>query len=150
MPASDSRRDEEEIRELIRAQAHRLSWAPDRPADWAAYGEAFLPGATMIASARPARPQAVDAFLGRMQELSRGSLRSFEEKALGGAIHIFGNVAVALVAGETRENGSEINRDVSGYLLVKEGGRWRIAAQAWDKEKPGQEIPPPLLAEHGS
>jgi hypothetical protein len=31
-------------------------------------------------------------------------------------------------------------------LLVRQDGRWRIAAQAWDKESEGQPIPPDLLA----
>ena len=139
--------DENEIRELIRAQACRLSWTGDRPADWDAYKSGFLPGATMIASARPVRLQSVDSFLGRMRELSRGNLPSFEERALSGSVQVFGNVAVALMAGETLENGTEVNRDVSGYLLIKDSGRWYIAAQAWDKEKPDQKIPPVMLSE---
>ena len=80
-----------------------------------------------------------------MKSLSGSTLHDFQERALGGEIRIFGNVAVALVAGETRENGTDVNRDVSGYLLIKEGGRWLIAAQAWDKESPDRPIPKTML-----
>lgn len=30
------------------------------------------------------------------------------------------------------ENRETVTRDVSGFLLVKDGDTWRIAAQAWD------------------
>ena len=134
------------IRDLNRAQAERLSCTTARTADWEGYKSGFIPSAAMIASARPARPQSVAEFVERMKGLSQGSLKNFEEKSLGGQVCVFGNVAVALVAGETLENGGEVNRDVSGYLLVKEEGRWRIAAQAWDKEKPEQPSPPAMLS----
>ena len=139
--------DEIQIRDLVRAQANRLSWTRTQTADWEGYRAGFTADAVMIASARPARTQAVGAFLDRMKALSQGNLRDFQEKALGGSVHVFGNVAVALIAGQTLENGAELNRDVSGYLLVKEEGRWRIAAQAWDKEKPDQKIPPSMLSD---
>ena len=147
MSQTESADDVAAIRDLIRAQAQRLSWRANRTADWDGFKGGFIASAAMIASARPARPQSIGEFVDRMKTLSQGSLRDFEEKALGGPIHVFGNVAVALVvAGETLENGSETNRDVSGYLLVKEEGRWWIAAQAWDNEKPGQAIPAAMLA----
>jgi hypothetical protein len=53
----------------------------------------------------------------------------------------FGNVAVVLAMSELLENGSEVNHDISGYLLVKSDGRWSIAAHAWDQASP--EKPPP-------
>lgn len=146
MSQSNTDDDVMAIRDLVQAQAQRLSWTATQTADWDGYKNGFMPFAAMIASARPARPQAVVEFLDRMKALSKGSLKNFEETALGGPVCVFGNVAVALIAGQTIENGSEVNRDVSGYLLIKEDGRWRIAAQAWDKEKPGSPIPPAMLA----
>ena len=136
--------DEYAILDLIHRQAARLSWSDDKAADWHGFADAFLPGAPMIASSRPPRPQSVDAFLERMKGLAAGELQTFQERALGSEVHIFGNVAVALVASETVENGSGINRDVSGYLLIKDGERWMIAAQAWDKERPDRPIPASL------
>ena len=137
--------DEKAIRDLIESQAAQLSWSAQRAANWLGFADGFAAGAPMIASARPARLQSVAQFVERMKDLAGGSLRTFGERVLGGRILIFGNVAVALFAGETRENETEINRDVSGYLLIKDQGRWRIAAQAWDKERPGHPIPKAML-----
>jgi len=47
-------------------------------------------------------------------------------------ILVFGNVSVVLAASEMLENETEVNHDVSGYLLVKNEGEWRIAAHCWD------------------
>ncbi len=68
-----------------------------------------------------------------MNGVAQGSLRSFEERTLGMQALVFGNVAVVLAASEMVENGTEVNHDVSGYLLVKDEGEWRIATHAWDK-----------------
>jgi hypothetical protein len=73
-----------------------------------------------------------------------GRLRSFEETMLGAKILVFGNVAVALGACEMVENGSEVTRDVSGFLFIKDDGDWRIAAQAWDVEREGNALPEEL------
>ena len=58
---------------------------------------------------------------------------------------IFGNVAIAAVACENTENDSEVNRNVEMLLLVKSDERWRIAAQAWDKETVSTPIPDEFL-----
>jgi hypothetical protein len=137
--------DEAKIREVLRQQAARLSWSRERAADWEGFANSFHPGAPMIASRRPAEAQSVATFIDRMKSLAVSTLHDFQERALGGEILIFGNVAVALVAGETRENGTDVNRDVSGYLLIKDGGRWVIAAQAWDKEREDLLIPKEML-----
>ena len=73
-----------------------------------------------------------------------GSLTTFEEKTLGMQVLHFGNVAVVLAASEMLENGTEVNHDVSGYLLVKSEGRWRIAAHAWDHASGEKPVPEPL------
>jgi hypothetical protein len=39
------------------------------------------------------------------------------------------------------ENGAEVNHDVSGYLLVKDEGEWRIAAHAWDQASEQMPVP---------
>ena len=57
----------------------------------------------------------------------------------------FGNVAVVLAASEMLENETEVNQDVSGYLLVKSEGGWRIAAHAWDQASEEKPVPESLL-----
>ena len=42
------------------------------------------------------------------------------------------------------ENGTEENRDISVYLLVKSDGRWQIVAHAWHPMAPGDELPDAL------
>lgn len=36
---------------------------------------------------------------------------------------MFGNIAVVLAASEMLENGTDVNHDVSGYLVLKDEGR---------------------------
>ena len=68
-------------------------------------------------------------------------MRSFEERTLGMQVLVFGNVAVVLAASELVENGTEVNHDVSGYLLVKDDAEWRIAAHAWDSASEQMPVP---------
>jgi ketosteroid isomerase-like protein len=133
--------DEEAIRALIGAHFQGLRWTPTTQADWAAFGADFLPDALLFPAARPARAKPLDAFIERMKGVAQGALHSFEERTLGMQILVFGNVAVVMAASEMVENGTEVNHDVSGYLLVKDEGIWRIAAHAWDHA--GDQTPVP-------
>ena len=133
--------NEKAIRALIGAHFQGLKWTPTTQADWATFGADFLPDASLFPAARPARAKTLDDFIERMNGVAQGSLRSFEEHTLGMQILVFGNVAVVLAASEMMENGTEVNNDVSGYLLVKDEGEWRIAAHAWDKAT--EEMPVP-------
>jgi hypothetical protein len=59
-------------------------------------------------------------------------------------VRVFGNVAVAFAACEMLENGSTLTRDVSAIVLVRDGGAWRIVAQAWDVESGSRKLPADL------
>lgn len=132
----------EAIRSIIAVQFQCMDWEPGRPADWARFASLFFPESTLIAAARPAKRQSIEAFVERMKGLeANGMLRSFRERMLGSAIHVFGNVAVAIAACEMVENELEITRDVSGFLFIRDGGEWRIAGQAWDLETPEKPVP---------
>lgn len=142
MASHDQSDDVRAIETLIAHQFRSgLQWTPSRPADWATFASGFLPDVSLFPAARPVRRQTVDTFIARMKGLAQGKLRSFEETMLGADILVFGNVAVALAASEMVENGTEVNRDVTGFLLVKDEGKWRIAAQAWDHETKEMPIP---------
>lgn len=81
------------------------------------------------------------------QRSSRRSATAGERS--GVAQSVFGNVAVVLAASELVENGAETNHDASGYLLVKDEGKWRIAAHAWDhasEQRPGSRASSPRLS----
>jgi Domain of unknown function (DUF4440) len=134
--------DVEAIRSIIAVQFQCMDWEPGRPADWARFASLFFPETTLIAAARPAKRQSSEAFVERMKALeASGTLRSFRERMLGSAIHVYGNVAVAIAACEMVENERDISRDVSGFLLIRDGGEWRIAGQAWDLETPEKSLP---------
>lgn len=141
MATLDENDDARAIRTLIGAHFRGLRWTPSTRADWPAFAADFLPDASLFPAARPVRRQSVDAFIARMDGLARDKLRSFEETMLGMQIILFGTVAVVLGASEMVENGTEVNRDVSGFLLVKDDGRWSIAAHAWDHETQAMPVP---------
>lgn len=144
MPGIDTTEDENAIRSLIGDHFEGLKWqAPGLP-DWEKFCADFLPGALLFPAARPAQARSLDAFVERMNGVARGNLHTFEEHTLGMQIMVFGNIAVVMAASEMLENASEVNHDVSGYLLVKSEGAWRIAAHAWDKATEGNPVPDEL------
>lgn len=128
------RTDLREIQALISRQFRSMSWQDAEAPDSTTFKADFRRDAVLYPSARPVQPVSIDAFADRMNDLSKATLRSFQERVLGQSIKFFGNVAVAVVACENTENGSEVNRNVEMMLLVKEQGNWKIVAQAWDKE----------------
>ena len=144
MAAVDESGDTRAIRALIGAHFQGLRWAPGTPPDWDAFASDFLPDASLFPAARPVRRQTIEAFIARMNAVAQGTLRSFEETSLGMQILVFGNVAVVLAASRMLENGTEVNHDVSGYLLVKSDGTWRIAAHAWDHATEQNPVPESL------
>ena len=133
--------DENAIRALIGAHFQGLKWTPTTGADWATFESDFLPDASLFPAARPVQAKTLDDFIERMNGVAQGSLRSFEECTLGTQVLVFGNVAVVLAASELVENGTDVNHDVSGYLLVKDEGEWRIGAHAWDHASEQMPVP---------
>jgi hypothetical protein len=133
--------DDEEIRALIGNHFEPMCWKPELEPDWYRFREDFLAGAILCGAARPAQVRSLEGFIDRMDSVARKNLESFEEHTRGMKILRFGNVAVGLAMSELLENGTEINHDISGYLLVKSEGRWLVAAHAWDQT--GEEKPVP-------
>lgn len=141
MNGHDRSRDEAAIRGLIGNHFEGMKWSPDQQADWSLFASDFLPGATLYPAARPVQAKSRDQFIERMESVAQSALHTFEEHTRGIEILVFGNVAVVLAASEMLENGTEVNHDVSGYLLVKDEGAWRIAAHAWDKATKEMPVP---------
>lgn len=141
MAAVDQSDDMPAIRALIGAHFQGLRWSASTSPDWNTFRSDFLPDASLFGAARPVRRQTLDAFIERMKGVAQGTLRSFEEKTLGMQVLVFGDVAVVLAASWMLENGTEVNHDVSGYLLVKNEGAWRIAAHAWDHATDQSPVP---------
>ncbi len=126
--------DIEDIQALVSRQFQSMSWQAGGQPDAAQFAGDFHADALLYPSARPLRPLSVGDFTQRMLGLAATSLPSFDETVLGSNILVFGNVAIAAVACETRENEAEPARNVEMMLLVKDAGRWMIAAQAWDRQ----------------
>ncbi len=141
MASSEQADDLRAIKALIGAHFDALRWSPGTGVDWAKFSADFLPDGSLYGAARPVRRQTLEAFIARMNGVAEGALQSFEEKTLGMQVLVFGNVAVVLAASEMLENCTERNQDVSGYLLLKDEGKWRIAAHAWDKATPQTPLP---------
>ena len=135
--------DLRQIEALVGAHFDALRWKPGTRPDWDRFSADFHPEASLFAAARPVRRQTLEAFIQRMNGVAE-KLHSFEERTTGMQVLHFGNVAVALAASEMLENESEVNRDVSAYLLLKDGGAWRIAAHAWDKATAERPVPKAL------
>jgi hypothetical protein len=133
--------DIQAIEQVIARQFASLSWAPGSTADWTAFAADFASEASLYPAARPAKRQTVEQFIHRMDGLSRTKLRSFRETVLGTEIRVFGNVAVAVAAGEMTENDTDVNRAVEMLLLVKSEGTWQIVSQAWDSVSPLRPLP---------
>lgn len=125
--------DRAEIAALIARQFRALCWDETTPPDTAALSAAYLPGAPLYASARPAKPQSAQAFADRMAGLrDSGALPVFEEKGRGLHIWVAGKVAVALAGCEMHENQTNVTEDISAFLLLRNPDGWAIAGQAWD------------------
>ena len=144
MDSCEAGRDEADIRALIGAHFEALRWTPSTEPDWETFAADFLPDALLFPAARPVQARTLDAFIERMNKVAKGTLHTFEEHTLGMQILVFGNIAVVLAASQMLENETDTNHDVSGYLLVKSDGKWRIAAHAWDKAIEQKPVPEQL------
>jgi hypothetical protein len=131
------------IEALIRRQTASLGWAPGRAADWDGFARDVLPAALLIQSPRPIQPRTVAEFLARQQGLARGPVQAYGQRLLGAQVSVFGNVAVALAAGELTTDGT-VAHNVAAVLLVKDAGAWKIAGQAWDRASAERPLPEEL------
>lgn len=145
MTDTQHERDLKAIRDLIGRQFASVTWTEDQAADWSAFAADFLSDAPLFPAARPVSARSVPDFVARMKELPEGELTSFEQSLRGVRVMLFGNVAVAFGVCENLENGSTIHRGIEAFLLVKDAGHWRIAAQAWDMERDGLTVPEEFL-----
>ena len=134
-----------EIKAIVRRQFESLSWSADKPADWQCFSDDFHPTASLYPASRPAERQTVVGFLERMKGLAESKLTVFDEQPLGTEVQVFGRVASAVAACKITENQREISRGVEMLLLVKDDGRWRIVAQAWDLASGDQTVPGHLM-----
>jgi hypothetical protein len=84
----------------------------------------------------------LSALLKRLREHVGGR---GDESFLGAKISVFGNIADAMTVCELTENETITSHNIEALLLVKTGGEWKIAAQAWDSAPQGSELPEEFL-----
>lgn len=133
--------DDDQIEALINKHFEPMRWSHKVSPDWDKFEQDFLPQAQVFGAARPVQARSVREFIDRMETVARANLNSFEEHTTRTKILRFGNVAVVLALSEMLENGTDENRDISGYLLVKSEGNWSIAAHAWDQMANDDPVP---------
>ena len=136
--------DDEEIEKLVGEHFESMRWGKETEPDWDRFRSDFLPDALLCGAARPVQLRSVEGFVDRMEAVARKNLRSFEEHTQGMQVLRFGNIAVVLAVSELLEDGTEVNHDISGYLLVKSEGRWSIMAHAWDQASEENTVPDSL------
>lgn len=149
MKADDELKDVQAIERLIERQSRSLRWSGGATGDWDGFASDFYAGASLYPSARPVKERSVDDFIEGLAALASTKLHEFHEKVLGTEIRVFGNIAIAAAGCEFTENKDDVNRRVAMLLLVKNKGRWRIAAQAWDTESADRTIPARLAGRGG-
>lgn len=138
---TNNREDESAIQALIDSQFASLKWSSTQAADWLTFEAGFIPEAQLFPAARPTKALSVRSFRTRMETLrTDGTLASFLETSGPTKIWVIGQVAVAIASCEMLENERTVRQDVSVFLLVKNEGIWRIAAQGWDIVKDFQPI----------
>ena len=136
---------------VVAALYRVISGPADEERDWDRFRGLFLDGARLVLGRRP------DGGEGAAEEIVVATLEEFIpaasaqyaedgfwEKQTAGRIDRFGNVAHAWSTYETRVGspGSKpVARGINSIQMVRQAGRWKIAALAWDVELPGQRIP---------
>jgi ketosteroid isomerase-like protein len=134
--------DVSEIQAVIEQLFSAISWNPGKAPDWETFRSLCLDDALLVPAARPARPTALAPFIQRMDEQRNGGqLSDFQERVLAHDVGVFGNVAVARSSFATSINQGTEARGVNAFMLIKDGGSWRIAAMSWDNESEDHPVP---------
>lgn len=136
---------------LVAALYGTISGPADEARDWGRFRGLFLPGARLVVGRRPdGGPDAdreiavadLDTFVpaAARQYAENG----FWEREIAGRVDRFGHLAHAWSTYEARVGSPDsdpVARGVHSIQMVREAGRWRIAAIAWDVEGPDRRIP---------
>ena len=128
-----------------------ISGPADEERDWDRFRGLFVPGARLVLGRRP------DGGEGAADEIAVATVEEFIpaasaqyaedgfwEKEIAGTVDRFAHVAHAWSTYETRIGSADsepVARGINSIQMVREAGRWKIAAIAWDVELPGQRIP---------
>jgi len=136
--------DKARILEIVEDMFAAVSWAPGKAPDFARFSASVRDDAVLVPASRPVATTSIAGFVERMTGLhAAGSMALFDERAGTTVVHVFGNLAVAIGAFDADADGSK-SRGANGFLLVRNGHDWEIAAMAWDNESDSAPMPEEL------
>ena len=109
----------------------------------------FLPGAVIVRTcgSEPTRYEVDEFIRPRRELLGSGALTDFSERATGGRVDVFGDIAQwfgGYAKSWTELGTPHTGRGMKSIQLVRVADRWRISAVAWDDERPGVLGPHPV------
>lgn len=133
-----------EIETVVEQLFGAISWSASSPPDWKAFSDCCLPGAKLFPASRPVNPTDLLPFIEMMQGQYEGDLKDFDEAVTGHHVRVFGNIAIAFSGYTQRINGGDLTRGVNGFVMIRNDGKWKIAAMCWDGEKEGAQVPEDL------
>ena len=149
--ASTQGSDLQSINGLIKTFYESLSFPEGKSPDWdrfrALFASSISPCVRMTADTvmEMDREGFIAFFHGRIE---KGTLKSFEEKEIGLATEVYGNLAQVFSTYEKRMNvadGGKPTRGINGFQLFFKNNRWWISSIAWQDELPKKTIPSKYL-----
>jgi len=120
--------------------------------DWDRFRNLFIPGARLIAVARPKdgpvapRVLSVEDYIARATPAMQAS--GFFEREVARSEVRYGALLHAFSTYESRHSADEAKpfaRGVNSIQLFNDGSQWRIVTIYWDSEGPDRPLPPELL-----
>jgi hypothetical protein len=120
--------------------------------DWDRFRNLFIPGARLIAVARPKdgpvapRVLSVEDYIARATPAMQAS--GFFEREVARSEMRYGALLHAFSTYESRHSADEAKpfaRGVNSIQLFNDGSQWRIVTIYWDSEGPDRPLPPELL-----
>lgn len=141
----------------IRALYEGVSHPPGVEPDWTRLRSIFLPEARFTLPKRAEDPSYrvvnLDGFIalvskGIATRKAQGTEKGFSEREIARKADCFGNLCQVFSTYESKYTPADptpLQRGINSIQLVKDSGRWWVAAIAWDTERPDNPIPPQYL-----
>lgn len=137
--------DIEEIGAVCPRLYEAVGWSAGKAPDWAAFRDCCHPQILLVplGSGAPT-PIGLEAFIEGMEgQRTSGAVRQLSEVETGREVTGYANLASVRSSFIATINGVE-RRGVTFAHLVRENGRWRIVATAWENEREDDPLPSEL------
>lgn len=137
---------------IVKASYDAISGGVGAPRDWGRDRTLFDPESRSVAVEVDPKTGAITTKAKSEQDFADEAdawmvKNGFTERELAHVIKRYGNVATVLSSYEGKTAaGKLVSRGVNIFQLYFDGKRWWILSMVWDEERPGNPIPPELLA----